>query len=309
MTMNVLVSILLALALGSQAPSAQGPGPATPPAQTPAAPAQTPPSAPPTAPQPGPAASPAVPDSYVIGTNDQLSITVLDDEDLKLTNKYRVDESGMVTLPYLGRLPAGGKTILEFQEDLRRRLTPGYILNPQVRVDIDQYKSQSVFVLGAVRAPNEITMTGQLTLMTALAKAGSMTAEAGDEVQISHNKNPATRGTMPADQSNDLAVHVKLKDLTLGRGDMLLQDGDIVYVPPAKRFTLQGQVKNPGSLVWEPGLTVDQAIARAGGLTERGSMRGINARRMVNGKMKDVSLDPRSEIQPDDVVTVKQRLF
>jgi polysaccharide export outer membrane protein len=307
MAMNVLVSMFLALALAPQTTSAPPPSPGPPPAQAPAAPGQTPPSAPATSSDR--AGSPSVPDSYVIGTNDQLSITVLDDEDLKLTNKYRVDESGMITLPYLGRTLAGGKTIPEFLEDLRRRLTPGYILNPQVRVDIDQYKSQSVFVLGAVRAPNEITMTGQLTLMTALARAGSMTAEAGDDVQISHNKNPATRGTMPPDQSDDLVVHVKLKDLNLGRGDMLLQDGDIVYVPPAKRFTLQGQVKNPGSLVWEPGLTVDQAIARAGGLTERGSTRGINARRMVKGKMKDVNLDMRDEIQPDDVITIKQRIF
>lgn len=306
--MNVLVAIFLALALAPQTPSAQS-APAAPSPQASPAPGQTPPPARPTAASSGPAGSPAAPDSYIIGTNDQLSITVLDDQDLNLTNKYRVDESGMITLPYLGRTQAGGKTILEFQEDLRRRLTPGYILNPQVRVDIDQYKSQSVFVLGAVRAPNEITMTGQLTLMTALARAGSMTADAGDDVQISHNKNPATRGTMPADQPDDLVVHVKLKELELGRGDMLLQDGDIVYVPPAKRFTLQGQVKNPGSLVWEPGLTVDQAIARAGGLTERGSTRGINARRMVDGKMKDVSLDMRNEIQPDDVITVKQRIF
>ena len=117
------------------------------------------------------------------------------------------------------------------------------------------------------------------------------------------------RGTIPPDQSDDLVVHVKLKDLNLGRGDMLLQDGDIVYVPPAKRFTLQGQIKNPGSLVWEAGLTLDQAIARAGGLTERGSTRGVSARRMVNGKMKNVNLDMQDEIQPDDVVTIKQRIF
>jgi polysaccharide export outer membrane protein len=306
--MNVLLSMFLALALAPQTPSAQPPGPATPPAQAPTSPGQAPPSATPTAASSGPAGTRSVPDSYVIGTNDQLSITVLDDQDLNLTNKYRVDESGMITLAYIGRIQAGGKTIFAFQEDLRRRLADGFILNPQVRVDIGEYKSQSVFVLGAVRAPNEITMTGQLTLMTALAKAGSMTAEAGDDVQISHNKNPATRGTMP-DQSDDLVVHVKLKELQLGRGDMLLQDGDIVYVPPAKRFTLQGQVKNPGSLVWEPGLTVDQAIARAGGMTERGSTRGISARRMVNGKMKDVNMDMRGEIQPDDVITIKQRIF
>jgi polysaccharide biosynthesis/export protein len=307
MTMNVLVSMFLALTLAPQAPAAQAPastsGPSTQttaPA-TPAIPADaaTPPSAPPR----------AAPDSYVIGAHDSLQVTVQDDT-MGLSNKYPVDEAGMVMFPYLGRIPAGGRTLLQFQEELTRQLAKDYIRNPQVRIDIDQYKSQSIYVFGAVRTPMEIPMQGTLTLVTALAKAGSPTADAGDDVQISHGKNPDARGALPApDPLDGDVVHVRWKDLTLGRGDIPLHDGDIVFVPTAKHFTITGQVRNPGSYVWEEGMTVDKAIARAGGMTDRGSDRRMKAHRLVNGKLRDVDIDKQSVILPDDVITISQRLL
>ena len=313
MAMNVLVSMLLALTLAPQAPAAQTPASSSAPStqtSAPAAqsPAPTTPGAPADAAKPATTPPGAAPQNYVIGPNDLLSIAVQDDENMGLTNKYRVDESGMVTIPYLGRVTAGGQTLLKFQQELTRQLANGYINSPQVRVDIGEYKSQIVYVTGAVRTPTAVEMQGTLTLMAALVKAGSPTSDAADEVQISHKQNP-NDGPPSPDQLDANVRHVKLKDLNLGQGDIALLDGDIVFVPTAKHFTITGQVRNTGSYVWEDGLTVDKAIARAGGMNDRGSTRGITARRFVNGKMQDVDLNMQSLVLPDDVIKINQRIF
>ena len=310
--MNVLVSMLLALTLAPQAPAAQTPAqapPSSPSAQTVTPSPTSTPGAPTGGAQAVPAAPRAAPESYVIGANDSLQITVANDETMGLTNKYRVDETGMVTLPYLGRITAGGQTLIQFQQEVAKQLANGYIRNPQVRVDVDQYKSQIVYVTGAVRTPKAVQMQGNLTLMAALVEAGSPTSDASDDVQISHSKGTSGRGLPSPDPTDSDVRHVKLKDLNLGAGNFLLQDGDIVFVPTAKHFTITGQVRNTGSYVWEEGLTLDKAIARAGGMMDRGSTRGMQARRLVNGKMKDVDLNMQSLIQPDDVITIKQRIF
>jgi polysaccharide export outer membrane protein len=279
MSMKLLVSMFLALTLAPLARAAQAP------------------------------AVPSAPDNYVIGPRDSLKVTVQDSDALNLNNTYPVDESGVVTLPFLGRVPAGGRTIAQFQDDLAKLLSQGYILHPQVRVDVDQYKSQVVYVTGSVRQPIAIQMQGALTLMAALVQAGSPTSDAADEVQISHSKGTNASGAPTPDPTDADVRHVKLKDLNFGAGNVALQDGDIVFVPAARHFTVTGQVRNSGSYVWEADMTVDKAIARAGGLLDRGSTRGIQARRLVDGKMKDVPLNMQSAVLPDDVITIKQRIF
>jgi protein involved in polysaccharide export with SLBB domain len=139
-------------------------------------------------------------------------------------------------------------------------------------------------------------MQGALTLMGALVQAGSPTATAGDEVQIAH------KGGVDI-------THVRLRDLNLGAGDLALQDGDIVFVPTAQHFTIIGQIRNPGAYVWISGLTIEKAIAIAGGTTDRASARGTTVRRLVDGKMTDVAVAVTDDVQPDDVVRIASRIF
>src|SRR5215831_9532808 len=108
-------------------------------------------------PQPA-GAPPATSSSYRIGPQDQLQITVADEAEL--SGKFRVDNDGSFIFPYLGRVAAAGKTLADLQGALTRDLSNGYLRNPQVRVEVDQYKSQSVFVSGEVRSPGKITMVG-----------------------------------------------------------------------------------------------------------------------------------------------------
>jgi polysaccharide export outer membrane protein len=81
---------------------------------------------------------------YVIGPQDQLAITVYDEPDL--TNRYRVDDAGFISFPLVARIAAAGLTVAEFEDRLKATLANGYIRNPQVRVDVEQYRSRSIVV-------------------------------------------------------------------------------------------------------------------------------------------------------------------
>ena len=275
--MNLLITLLAAALLAQQTPAAPVPAPL----------------------RPDPAAA-AAPARYMIGPQDLLKITVFDEADL--SNSYRVDGDGFITFPYIGRVAASGLTLVELQDRIRALLAAGFIKNPQVRAEIGEFKSQSVLVSGEVRQPGKITMTGAMTLLEALAAAGSATSSASSELTVAHPKKPGEAGSE--------VVRINWKDLQLGKGtDVTLQDGDIINVPKAQMFFITGQVRNGGPFVLEPGMTIQQAIAMAGGLTERGSNRGITVTRLVNGKSTDVSVSLEDKVQPNDTITIRNRFF
>lgn len=275
--MNVLASVVIAVAF-----------------QTPAAPQK-----------PVAVAAPVVQPSYQIGAQDELKITVFDAEEL--TGSYRVDGDGFISFPLLGRIAVGGATLGETQEKLRMMLSKDYIKNPQIRVDVAEYKSQSIIVSGEVRAPAEIRVTGAMTLLRALAQAGSPMSSASSELTIARQKKGVSGTPSP---ENAEVIRINWRDLQTGKvNDVTLQDGDIIFVPKAQTFFIEGYVRNGGTFVLEPGLSVEQAIALAGGLTERGTNRGIKATRTLNGKTSEVELKLSDTVQAGDVIHIKQRLF
>jgi polysaccharide export outer membrane protein len=237
---------------------------------------------------------------YVIGPQDSLSIIVTDEADL--TNKYRVDTDGTITMPYLNRVPVSGLTLAEAQVKIAQMLQAGYLKNPQVRIEIDQFKSRRVFVSGEVRTPGYVTMAGTtMTLLEALALAGSPTQNASNDIKVVHPSKPGEKPHEP--------ITVNRKELELGRADVALQDGDIINVPIAQRFYISGFVKNTGYYVLDSGTTVSQAIVLAGGLNERGSDRRIKIGRLVNGKMADVAAELTDKVQPNDEIKIPSRIF
>jgi polysaccharide export outer membrane protein len=244
---------------------------------------------------------------YTLGPQDQLKITVFDEPEL--TNIYRVDSDGFITFPMINKVAAGGITPVELQERVRVMLV-AYIKNPQVRVEVEGYKSQSVIVSGEVRAPGKIPMTGSMTLVEALAAAGSPTSAASNDVTVSRQKRNAAGAVT---DTNDVdIIHVNVKDLQLGRAgrDLVLQDGDLIHIPKAQMIYITGQVRNPGSLVWESGMTLQQAIALAGGLTDRGSDRRIKADRiMEDGKVKEVTLRLEDRVEANDTIKIPNKIF
>ena len=305
-----LVGILLTGgALAAQTPAQ--PAPKTPPATQPPVPGA--PYKPdfeipkPDAPggQPQKAADPNAPaapgEGYLIGPQDSLSIIVTDEADV--TGKYRVDGDGTVTMPYLGRVPLSGLSLADAQDKMTGLLKT-YYKNPQVRIEVDQFKARSVLMTGEVRTQGKLTLPGTtMSLLEALALAGSATQNASNEVLIMHPPKPGEKAPDP--------IVVNRRDLELGKAgrDITLQDGDIVNVPIAKRFYISGFVKNPGSFVLDTGTTVGQAIILAGGLLDRGSERRLKIGRVVNGKTVEISVDMEDKVLPNDEIKVKSRFF
>jgi len=260
-----------------------------------------------TGPPPEPAKADAAQSRYVLGPQDQLRITVFDEPEL--TNSYRVEGDGFITFPLINRVAAAGLTPAELQDRIRTQLASGYLKNPTVRVEIEQYKSQFVIVGGEVRMPGKVPMTGTMTLPEALAAAGSPTATASTEVIVTRARKPAADG---ASDKEPESIHVNLKKLQLGTAgqEIALQDGDTIFVPKAQTFYINGLVRNAGQFIWEPGLTVQQAIALAGGLSERGSDRRIKVdRRMPEGMVKEMNVELNSLVEPNDTIKISQRIF
>jgi polysaccharide biosynthesis/export protein len=262
------------------------------------------------APQPPPGVPPtaAGPTNYRIGLQDELKITVFDEPDLSST--FRVENDGTISFPLIGRVPAAGSTAPDLQQRIASMLAAGFLKNPQVRIEINQYKSQFVYVIGEVRAPGKIPMTGTaMTLIEALALAGSPTPNASDEVVVVHPSRTSETGE-PGD-GEGTRITVKRRDLELGRAghDVVLQDGDIINVTAAQHFYITGMVRNPGTFVLDPGMTVQQAIAIAGGLTDRGSDRRIKVNRVVKGRSVELGIDLADKVQPNDTIMIGSRFF
>jgi polysaccharide biosynthesis/export protein len=255
---------------------------------------------------------------YTIGPQDVLAIVVFDQADL--SGKYAVEIDGSFTFPYIGRIKAGGLTIRAFEADLRTRLADGFFKNPQVAVAVESYLSQRVFIAGEVRTPGTLPLTGGLTLLDAIAKAGFTTADAGDEVVVIRGGRGAGPAPLPAggvipegkDASGKTVVTVSLTSLqssALGAQNIVLQDGDTVYVAPAVPVYVYGQVKSPGSYPVKSDTTVLQVLTLAGGATPLGAVNRVRIIRIINGEKKEVRVALSDRVQPGDTLMVPERFF
>lgn len=244
--------------------------------------------------------------NYVLGPQDVLNITVLGEEEL--SRKYTIEQDGSFTFPLIGRVTARGLTLRALEEELKTKLVGGgYLKNPEISVAIDAYQSQRIMVWGQVNNPGEYPLTGDMTLLSALARAGSITSTAGREAVI---VRAPRKGEASGSESEILRID--LNDLQAGNMalNIPLMDGDTINVPKAQSVFVSGHVKTPGAYAVEEGMTVLQALSLAGGLTDRGSDRRINITRTVDGKKKELKgVKLTSLVQPGDTIVVGQRIW
>ena len=259
------------------------------------------------APPPRPPASP----SYRIGPADVLNIKVFDEP---LGGTFAVDSDGTITFPYLMRIEVRGKTLSEVEAIIAKGLQNGYVLRAQVSVQIETYRSRAIFVMGEVKSPGKYTIEGQATLLEVIAKAGAFTPSAGPTLIVLRYKDGMAAAVAAAPATPDSTdtteiLRVSIDDLKNGRftANLLLQDSDTIIVPAAERYYVTGFVKTPGAFVLRPGMNVQQAIAEAGGLTERGSDRGIKITRKINGKDVEIDAKMSDAIRANDTIQVRQR--
>ena len=171
-------------------------------------------------------------------------------------------------------------------------------------------QTPTVFVLGEVRSPVPIDMTGPMTLVDVLVAAGNLTPSAGDEVFLVRRPKDAVgrRATLPGSDAN--TIRIGIQDLLTGKaGQVVVEDGDTVVVPRAEAFLIRGEVRNPGAYVLHRDTTVGRAIALAGDLTPRGNERRISIIRMVKGREVENKAKLTDIVQPDDIIMVRRSLF
>jgi polysaccharide export outer membrane protein len=247
---------------------------------------------------------------YSVGAQDVLTVTVYDQADL--SGKFKVEADGAFTFPLVGRVPAAGQTLHTIEAELTKRLSDGYLKNPQVTVAVETYQSQRIFILGEVRAPGSYTLSGDMTLIEALSRAGSTTPAASDQILIVRPApGKATGPTLPDLASDSTVLKINIRDLQEGdlTKNAALRDGDTIVVPKAQAVYVFGQVKAPGAYAVSKGTSVLQALSLAGGVTDRGSTGRVKIVRTVEGKNREIKAKLTDVVEPGDTLIVGERFF
>ncbi|MGE3508668.1 MAG: polysaccharide biosynthesis/export family protein [Vicinamibacterales bacterium] len=253
---------------------------------------------------------PAPSPDYTVGARDVLVISVWKQADLSGT--FEVGEDGAIAFPLIGRVTVAGQKLPAIEKTLTDRLADGFIRSPQVAVSVESFRSQQVFVLGEVKAPGAVPLTGGMTVVEALVRAGSYSDSLGGEVIVSRmpdgaNGRPVLPGTVGAVE----VQRFDLRDLRSGRTvqNAPLQDGDTVFITRAETVFIEGQVANPGVYVFEKQMTVLRLISLAGGATPIGSQKRPRIRRIADGKVTEFRAKLTDVLQPGDTVIIPTRLI
>ena len=245
-----------------------------------------------------------------IAASDQVKVTVVGTE--LASGPFVVDADGSIDYPYLGRVPASGLTARQLGESLSQRLVAAQVLvgSPQVSVELQQTANKRVTVSGAVNNRGEYMFAGQLTVFSALVKAGGAALDAGDEILLIRAPRTTVSATAGAAASaEDDVITLSRRDVERGEfaTSVLVEDGDRLMVSKAKQVFIDGHVNRPGPYTIELGTTLRQVLSLAGGASELGAVNRIRVLR--NGKPVDkVDLD-KTVIQPGDTITVPKRFM
>ena len=274
---------------------------------------------------------------YEVGPGDLLSVIVLNQSGL--TGEFTVDPEGFMVYPFVGRVKTAGLSALEIERKLATLLADGYLKRPQVSVTVKQFRSHRVFVTGEAARPGPYGLRPDRMLSSLLQDIGELTPQAGHEILIirapgvppaspepalgdsaegeavtpspSPSPTPPTRAPYPGEVQGSEIIRVKLREVRSGfpDKDVRLQIGDTVFFPKAAQIYLTGHVARPGSYRFDESMTVFQALALAGSVTERGSMKRVRVIRMVDGRRKELGLDLTDVLEPEDTVHVPERFF
>lgn len=236
-------------------------------------------------------------EDYIVGSGDVLNITVF--EHTNLSTIDRITENGFIIVPLLGEVKVGGLTVSRVSTKISSLLADGYLVNPMVKVFVDEFKSKTAVVLGQVYRPGLQELRGPTTLLQLLSKAGGLKENKGDTATIKRY-NDGTKEVILIDlvsllEGGDLAKNISI------------QDGDTVFIPKGGMCYVTGQVKKPGAYQCKEQPTVLKLIALAGGFTGKAAKKDVRIIRVTDGSkniMKDVDL--QHSLLPDDIIVVPE---
>ena len=248
------------------------------------------------------AQSPVVKTDYVLGAGDIIKVSVFQSPELTL--ETRIPETGVVNYPLMGPVTLGGLTISQAEKAIADGLLRGkFLKQPQVSILVTQLRGNQASVLGQAVRPGryslELTNTRLSDLM---ALAGGVAPDGSDILTV-----VGTRNGKP--------FRTQIDFRTLFRGDassqdIVIENNDVVYVDRMPQVYIYGEVQKPGTLRLERGMTLLQALAAGGGLTARGTQRGIRVHRKdANGVMQELKPSLQEPLQQNDVIQVPESLF
>ena len=249
-------------------------------------------------------AAPAVapPTEYRLGAGDVVRISVFQNPDLTL--ETRITEAGVISFPLLGLLPLGGQSVTEAERRIADGLRNGnFIKSPQVTLVVLQVRGNQASVLGQVnrpgRYPIEVT---EMRLTDLLAMAGGTAAGGADLVIVT-----GMREGKPFRQEIDLPT---LFAAGSAAKDFIILNGDVAWVDRQPLVYIYGEVQRPGPMRLERERTLLQALATGGGLSPRGTEKGIRVHRKgAAGKVLIIEPGLSDAMREGDVVFVRESLF
>ena len=238
---------------------------------------------------------------YQMGTGDVLRITVYGQPDL--ATEARIGGSGSITFPLIGDVKLVGSTPSQGEAEIARRLKKGgFILDPNVNLNVVQYRGQQISVLGRVNRPGQYMLEKISRVSDALALAGGIIIDGADTITLVREREGKT-------EYRDIDV-VALFKKGGETSNELVVDGDIINVARQPIFYIYGEVQRPGAFRLEQNMSMVQALSLGGGLTQRGTQRGIKIlRRDANGEMQQLDTQLADLVKKDDVIYVKESLF
>jgi polysaccharide export outer membrane protein len=128
--------------------------------------------------------------SYRLGSGDKLKITIFNQEDLN--GEYVIDGAGNFSLPLVGTIAAKNVTLEELEKKLKDALSPDFLLNPQISIQVLNYRP--FYILGEVEKPDSYPYVSGMTYRNAVAIAGGFTYRAKeDHVYVIHGNDPSQK--------------------------------------------------------------------------------------------------------------------
>jgi polysaccharide export outer membrane protein len=241
-------------------------------------------------------------EEYQLGPGDAIRITAYNNPDL--TTETTIAEDGSISFPLIGRVVVGGMTKANAEQQLSKLLVErGLLRQAEINLAVTQYRSQQVSVLGAVVRPGKYPISAATTALDILAEAGGIASTGSSSIRlIQHDsEGKATQ--------RDIDVNQLVSPGKAGV-DLSLHNGDILFVATQPLFYIYGEVQKPGAYPLQRDMTVRQAIATGGGLTIRGTERGVRiSRKGKNGAMETNKARLTDALAAGDVVHIKESLF
>lgn len=239
----------------------------------------------------------------LLGVGDIVKVGVYQNPDLTVDGA-RISENGNINFPLIGSVAVAGLTVPAAEQKIAKMLRDGgFVLRPQVTIQVGVIRSSVVSVLGQVGRPGRFPIEAVGTKVSEIvAVAGGVTPGGADVVTL-----VGTRNGRPIKLEIDLPAILQAGKTEL---DMVVENGDIIYADRAPSAYVYGEVQRPGVFRIERGMTLMQALAQNGGVSARGTQRGIKVhRRDAQGNVTVSDIGLNDPVQRDDVIYIKESLF